>query len=253
MSCSMSYLTYRQLAEGPGHIDNVLSRWNIDPMGCSPGKYAAFLHLLNTENILRGRYTNAAKSFLTGYLYEQAATSAEDQDSKRGSLERSRSAFREHLEQRSPEPEVAYYARLAYGLISQALGIEWSRVESAYLSAFEHLPDRGESIQAIVQYYCMKQEWPVAYIYSMILRHRFFGRSLSSFTRWGFDARLYTWVVLHQHIAICSRFGKQEEAWRDYQVLLRCTELSPQQFGPGEIEKIRSKRSTFQNQVICQG
>jgi hypothetical protein len=250
----MSYLTYRQLSEGPWHIDTVLSHWNVDPSAPSPApdKDPASIQLLNTGAILKGLYKNAARSFLTGYLYEKAAQFTGDIEHKKALLEKSLSGFGDHLGQRSPAGEVAYYARLAYGFVSQALGIEWPRVEVTYLSAFERLPARGESIQAIVQYYCTMQEWPIAYIYSMILRNRFFGRPPSSHTRWGFDARLYTWVVLHQHIAICSRLRKHEEAWRDYQVLLRCTELSPQQFGPGEIEKIRSKRGTFQNQAICQ-
>jgi len=250
----MSYLTYRQLAEGPAHIDAVLSYWNVDPSAPSPApdKDPDSVLLLNTGTILKGLYKEAARSFLTGHLYEKAAQLTDDIEHKKVLLKKSLAGFQEHLEQRSPAREVAYYARLAYGLISQALGIEWPRVESAYLSAFERLPARGESIQAIVQYYCTMQEWPVAYIYSMILRNLFFGKPPSSFARWGFDAHLYTWVTLHQHIAICSRLARQEEAWRDYQVLLRCTELSPQQFGPGEIEKIRSKRSTFQNQAICQ-
>jgi len=241
-------LNFSHIKEGPVFIENVISNCLEKENKVTEDKaqrYKLFINLLESGIALERRNKTLSLQFLSGYCYDQLTRITSDKDDNNVYLKEALNCFQYLIQRNSIKGEENYYIQLCAGYIMIQLGNPWPQVEELLLSAFETLPERGESIELIIKHYHSIREDKIAYIFSSFAKEKYFSHPPTT-AKWLFNPRFYNWRVLDLHILICFCLRVLKKAYHVYSQLLQLTRQQPTFFREEEIQKIQAKTKLFE-------
>lgn len=215
---------------GPAHLEHKLSPQLSGNLSKSQ-RLQILVDLIKTIKGAKNK-VSVVYSFCLGYLSHEA-----------GYYEAAL-AWYEQVAHKWTRGEPAFYARYVAGIIMQNLDYPWPQVEEKFLSAFQALPTRGESLLRVIDYYQSKQLWPIAYLYSKFAMEQFYD-NLPLAGNWDLDKSLYNWKILDIHKVSCYYVQKMDEATAAYSTLCRLISANPQSFLSEDITRIARQKFLF--------
>jgi hypothetical protein len=191
--------TEKLVSGGPKFVEVEFEKWSAEPHKC-----------LLPERGLSKRDL-AWRSFLLGYFYQKAGGSCSHENERENLFKQSLTNYQSFQHTgHSKKTDIHYFAQWQIGSLQKSLRYPWAVAEESHLKAMEYNVERGEAHRDIIIYYCLQQNWPVAYIYSSYCLTHFLG-NIPSKGNWFVNTPFYKWKILKYHMSVLLQLGELEQ------------------------------------------